>query len=149
VTMSLSSNRLNAIRSKVDAAWLAIWEIKHPPSKRNDASIAWEYWLASFLSSAAEKKRRAVEKEAIKAGVLIDKEKKPEPVGTDRVVYPGDIVNIRLEVREGRTSIDANKMAEYLVSKGVKQKLVEDAMNHAEVKTRPAHVFTATIPVVD
>ena len=141
----LSSSDKNKLVDKVNTAFTNIGKsngTKMPPSTSNTDSYAYDYWVAQQLASLANKRKEQAEKAAVKAGVLIDKEKNPQPEGNKQVVYHGDNVAISLAVSNAATRVDVDKVVSYLIEKGVSIGIIDCAIAHASSKSRPAHVFT-------
>jgi hypothetical protein len=146
--MALSSKVKNKLVDMMNMSFTNIGHttgMKMPKSDNNNEHAAWELFVAQHLLSMATKRKDTAEKDAIAAGVIIDKEKAPKPEGTREVIYNGDVVSISLEVRTGGTRVSVNVMSDYLAEKGVPQKLLMEAMAFATSKSRPAHVFTSML----
>src|SRR5206468_147218 len=71
-----------------------------PKSSSNTEPVAWELWCAHHVLTLANKRKEKAEQAAVKAGVIPDKERNPQPAGTKSVIYNGDVVSIALEVRQ-------------------------------------------------
>ena len=142
--MALSSrvkNRLmDALNTGFDEIGKAIG--KMPRSTSNLAPYAWDYFVACHLASRATKRKEQAEAAAVKAGVLIDKEKNPQPEGFRDIVYYDD-VGITLEVRRASPRVDTDKLIDYLKAAGVKQSILDEGLRLTTRMTKPAHVFTA------
>jgi hypothetical protein len=137
--------------SKTEAMNEAFGAIGHgapvtmPRSKRNQEPLAWELFCAKFLRKAAEAREALAIKAAIKAGVIFDHKLAPEPDGTARVVYEGDVVRIDLKVTTGREGVDHDGFVESLLAAGVAPKLLDKlAVKHATVSAAP-HSFTPSL----
>jgi hypothetical protein len=146
--MALSSRVKNKLIDGINLAFASIGHtagMKMPKSERNDEPAAWELFVAQHVLSLANKRKDNAEKDAIAAGVIIDKEKNPKPEGTREVIYNGDVVSIALEVRTAATRVSVNVLCDYLSEKGVSQKLLMEAMAFATDKSRAAHVFTTML----
>jgi len=85
----------------------------------------------------------------MREGVLPDYEDNPLPPGEYVPIFNGEHVNINLLVRQPSTSVDAKKMADFLLGAGVAQEVLDKAMQHASRPSRPAHVFSSYIKVED
>lgn len=143
--MSLSSRAKNKLIDVINTTFASLGNangMRMPRSGNNLEPLAWDLFVAKHLFSLAEKRKDSAEWAAVKAGLIIDKEKNPKPPGTREVIYNGDIVSISLEVRSGSMRVNAKIMREYLISKSVSQKLIDEAEAAASTATRPAHVFT-------
>ena len=141
----LSSSERNKLTDAVNTKFAAIGKAngtKMPASTSNTDSYAYDLWVAQQLVALANKRKEHAEKEAIKAGVLLDKEKNPQPEGSKQVVYHGDNVAISLAVSNAATRVDVNKVVNYLIEKGVSIGIIDCAIAHASSKSRPAHVFS-------
>lgn len=146
--MALSSRVRNVIVDKVNDGFRAIGrtlaETKLPRSMGNSASpIAYEYWLSGHLASYANKRKEAAERAMVMHKFIPDKEKNPKEEGWKGQVYSDAAVAVNLEVRMSSARVDHKMMAEFLVSKGIRTDLIDEAIEHATKMTRPAHVFTA------
>jgi beta-phosphoglucomutase-like phosphatase (HAD superfamily) len=141
----LSSSDKNKLVDKVNTAFTNIGKsngTKMPPSTSNTDSYAYDYWVAQQLASLANKRKEQAEKAAVKAGVLLDKEKNPQPEGNKQVVYHGDNVAISLAVSNAAERVNVDKFIEALAEAGISDHVVMAAKDKATSKSRPAHVFT-------
>jgi hypothetical protein len=123
--------------------------MRMPKSDDNRESAAWDLFMAHHLVALAAKRKTVAEQAAVKAGVIIDKEKTPRPAGTREVCFSGNAVSVSLEVRNASPRVDTDKMADYLIAHKVSPALVHDAMVTATSLTKPAHVFTTMLVVSD
>jgi hypothetical protein len=144
--MALSSRLKNRLMDAINTSFSTIGHsatTRMPKNTSNKAPYAWEYLISCHLASLANKRKEQAEKAAVKAGVLIDKDKNPQPPGTREVIYNDD-VSITMEVRMPSIRVDVDVMIEYLIEKaGVKETIVYDAEAAATKANKPAHVFTA------
>jgi hypothetical protein len=146
--MALSSKVKNKLVDAINVAFTSIGHaagMQMPRCTGNQAPAAWELWVSQHVLSLATKRKERAEQEAIKAGVIFDKEKEPREGGTRETVFNGECVSVMLEVRGASKRVSADKMADYLVSKGVKQALIDEARIAATSTSRAAHVFTTTL----
>lgn len=120
-----------------------------PASTSNLSPTAWEYFIASHLSSLCSGRTKNAKTEAMKAGVLPDYEDNPLSPGQYEALFNGEHIAIDLTVRQPSVSYDANKIQDYLLGAGVDQDLLTKAMQHASKVSRPAHVFSSRIKVED
>lgn len=142
----LSSSDKNKLVDKVNTAFSNIGKkngTMMPPSDSNLDSYAFDYWIAQQLVALAGKRKEQAEKAAVRAGVLLDKEKDPQPEGSKLVVYNGDHVAISLSVSNSAARVNTDRLVAYLAEHGVDDALLEKAVEHATLKSRPAHVFTS------
>jgi hypothetical protein len=150
--MALSSRVKNKLIDAINLSFASIGHtpgMKMPKSERNDEPAAWELFVAQHVLSLANKRKDNAEKDAIDAGVILDKEKNPKPEGTREVIYNGDVVSIAVEVRKAATRVSVNVLCDYLAGKGVSQKLLMEAMKVATDKSKAAHVFTTMLITSD
>src|SRR5436190_7283082 len=141
----LSSSERNKLTDAVNTKFAAIGKAngtRMPASTSNTDSYAYDLWVAQQLVALANKRKEHAEKEAIKAGVLLDKEKNPQPEGSKQVVYHGDNVAISLAVSNAATRVNVDKVLTYLEGCGISADLLADAKHNASSKSRPAHVFS-------
>jgi predicted lipoprotein len=146
--MALSSRVKNKLTDTVNTCFAKIGAVngtKMPASGNNREPIAYELWLAHQLATLANKRKTRAEAEAVKAGIINDKEKEPKPAGTREVLFNGDVVSVQLEVRQPTTRVDHEKLVDFLVNKGVNLKWLQEAVEHASTETRPAHVFSTML----
>ena len=141
----LSSSERNKLTDAVNTKFADIGKkngTRMPASTSNTDSYAYDLWVAQQLVALANKRKEHAEKAAIKAGVLLDKEKNPQPEGSKQVVYSGDNVAISLAVSNAATRVNVDKLLERLIFAGVNPDIIEDAVANASSKSRPAHVFS-------
>ena len=112
--------------------------VKHEPA-------AWEYHVASHLLRIAETRRKRAHAAAVRAGVIFDHERAPEPVGTNRLVYSGPLVEIGVAVAAPIEGIDHAGFVADLLRAGVKPALVKRLTTKHTTETRPAHKFTSSL----
>jgi hypothetical protein len=92
------STAFNAIGNAGDTAM--------PRCRRNIEAAAWEYFVASLALRIAEARRKKAITGAVTAGVMFDPAETPRPVGTEALVYAGDVVEIGLSVTTATTALD-------------------------------------------
>jgi hypothetical protein len=148
--MSLTTNVRNRIVDALNTAFNAIGVdvlTKMPKAKVRDnkAPIAWEYFVADHIEARARARLAAAKRAAIVAGVIFDHEKFPREPGTNEPIFNGEHVVVWLEVGNGATRVNASKMSEYLIAKGIDAKVVADAYEHASSRTRPPHSFKVSL----
>lgn len=128
---------------KADGSAMPRWKGK--PTMLTAALAAWEYHVASHLLRIAETRRAAAITAAIKAGVLFDHSKAPLPVGTNRIVYAGAIVEITVSVAAGVEGVDHTAFVADLIKAKVDPKLIGRLSNRHKTETRPAHKFVSSL----
>ena len=152
--MSLTTNMRNRLMDNINVAVDAIGvaadtKMPKPKTKSNRGPIAWKYFIAWQVCARAKARLEEAKKEAIQSGVIFDHEKHPRDPGTNEQVYADEFVAVWLTVRNPATRVNADKMAEYLIAKGVDAKLIADAYAEATSKSRPAHEFRVSLIAVD
>lgn len=117
------------------------------PSGRPNAAetAAYEYHVASHLLRIAETRRKRAHAAAVKAGVMFDHEKQPEPVGTERVVYAGQLVEVSVTVAAPIVGLDHLAFVVGLLEAGVKASLVRRLQAKYATETRASHRFTSSL----
>ena len=115
--------------------------MKMPKCESNLAPVAWEYFVAKHVLSLAQKRKDNAEKAAIEAGVIFSSEKTPHEPGRE-MAFNGEIVAIALEVRKGAERVNIDAFVAGLLTRGVKQPIIDGARASATTTSRPAHVFT-------
>lgn len=150
--MALSSRQKNKLVDNINVAFDSVGSsngTRMPKCESNLAPVAYEYWLAQHLASRANKRKEQAEKRAIDAGVLFDKDKHPREPGTRETIYACEIVSVNVEVRNPATRVDVSALLKFLAEKGVNQKLLDVALEQAQTRNKPAHVFTSALVVAN
>jgi hypothetical protein len=120
-----------------------------PQSTSNISPAAWEYAIASHLSSLCSGRVKNAKATAMKEGVLPDYEDNPLPPGEYKPIFDGEHVAIDLTVRQPSKTVDSSKLFDFLLGAGVSEDLLNKGMEHASRVSRPAHVFSSYIKVED
>lgn len=144
--MALSSRMKNKIVDTMNTVFASIGNangMRMPKSEDNRESLAWDFHIAKHVLALAEKRKARAEEALVKAGILPDKEKNPLPAGTREIVFTGDSVSLMVEVRNAGPRVNAEKLLEYLRDHGVKQALLDEAVEQATTYPRPPHMFSA------
>lgn len=139
-TMSINDVFESIGNAKSPAAGTAM-----PRSKLNTEPLAFEVFVAKHLEKIAKARSAKAIKAAIKAGVMFDHEKDPEPDGTARIVYDGDVVRIDLTVGTGRAGFDLEGFVESLLAAKVEPKLLKRLVSKHETVTASPHSFKASL----
>ncbi|HEY3845858.1 MAG TPA: hypothetical protein VGL95_01950 [Acetobacteraceae bacterium] len=116
-----------------------------PRSKKNTEPVAWEYHVASHLLRVAEARKKKAHAAAVKLGVMFDHEKSPLAVGTEALVYAGDVVEIAVSVTTPGTKLDPVELGVALVKAGMKLAVVEKLFTQCTHDQRAPHKFTSTL----
>ena len=109
------------------------------------ALAAWKLHIAGQLRRLAESAWQQALAGAIKTGTIPDAAKAPEPVGTDRIVYTGQSVIIRLVVVKPIVQVDHAAYVADALAAGVDPKLLRRLEKKHTSETRPAHRFTTSL----
>lgn len=107
--------------------------------------LAWEYFTAKLLEGIATARIRKAIKAAIKGGVLFDHKDHPRPIGTNAVIYDGDVICIGLEVGTPGTKLDVDALIPALVKAGLRLERVNALINKHTVENAAPHKFTASL----
>jgi hypothetical protein len=118
---------------------------KMPGCKRNTEPAAWEYHVASHLLRLADARKKKAQAAAIKVGVMFDHEKQPRPIGSESVVYAGDVVDISVSVTTPATKFDLSAFCADLEKSGVKLLLINRLANKHTSENRAPHKFTSSL----
>jgi predicted GNAT family acetyltransferase len=148
----LSSTQRNKIVDSINTMFAKIGNAngsKLPPTKDNQEPIAWELFVAQHLNALAGKRKDQAEKAAVRAEVIVDKEKSPQPEGMSTIEYTGEHVQVMLKVSNAASRVDITKVIEYLLGHGVQADIVRTAIDKATTKNRPAHVFSTVLLTED
>jgi len=114
---------------------------KMPKSTKNNAPIAWEYWLSYRLYKFAQGRFNAACEKAIEADIIFDAKDRQEPVGTYPSFYRDENVFVMLEVKKPGSQVKVAMLLDYLEGKQVPKKLLDEAKKAATVPNRPSHSF--------
>jgi hypothetical protein len=148
----LSTTQRNKIIDSINTMFAKIGNAngsKMPPSDDNQEPIAWELFIAQHLNALAGKRKDQAEKAAVRAEVIVDKEKSPQLEGIATVEYTGEHVQVMLKVSNAASRVDITKVMTYLLAHDVKAELVRAAVAQATTKNRPAHVFSTVLLTED
>jgi hypothetical protein len=116
-----------------------------PRSKQHNEPVAWEYHVASHLKRIAEARREKAAKAAVAAGVMFDPADQPLPIGTNSLVYAGDVVEISVKVTTPSAKFDIKRFVEDLQQAGVSVVLLNRLLAKHTSENRAPHAFTSTI----
>lgn len=119
-----------------------------PKSKSNQEPTAWEYFVATHLARLAEARKRRAQAAAVKAGVLFDPEKEPRPIGTNALVYAGDVVEIAVAVATPGTRLDQEGLVKDLEKAGLALPRINKIINANTLENRAPHKFSSTLATV-
>lgn len=141
----------NAIAAAINAAFADIGvagATAMPKSRKNTEATAWNYHVAAHLVRIAEARKKKALAAAVKLGVMFDHTKAPMPVGTEALVYAGDVVEIAVSVSTPSERLDATALGVALVKAGVKLALVEKLFRQCTNTNGAPHKFTSTLCTV-
>jgi hypothetical protein len=148
--MPLDAARANTKTGAINDAFAAIGTAagngtSMPRSKKNTEPVAWEYHCASHLARIAEARKAKAIAAAVKAGVMFDPAKQPLPVGSNALVYAGEVVEIACTVGTAATRLDAAAFADDLEKAGVKRALIDRLALKHTIENRAPHKFTSSL----
>lgn len=143
----LDTARANAIAASINAdfALIGYGDARMPRSKKATEPAAWEYHVAGHLVRAADARKAAAVKAAIKLGVIFDPAKDAREPGTETLVYAGDVVEIALSVTTPAERLDAVALGVALVNSGMSVKIVEKLFRACTNTSRAPHKFTSNL----
>jgi hypothetical protein len=101
--------------------------------------------VASYLLSAAEKRREAATKAAVAAGVLPDHAKAPLPIGQHPGVYRGEVIEISAAVVAQADKLDGPGLVADLLAANVAPRLVKRLVAKNTRQFNPAHRYAASL----
>lgn len=116
-----------------------------PRSKSNREPIAWELLVSKHLKRLADAREKKAVKEAVKAGVIFDPEKQPLPVGSNAMIYAGDVVEISCEVGTPQVRLDLQGLLPDLEKAGIKPPVLLKLITKHTHDNRAPHKFSATL----
>lgn len=147
--MPFDATRAN---SKTEALTEAFSEIGHAAGTQMPRSVnksteplAWEFFTAKLLETVAAARTKKAIKAAIKGGVLFDHKDDPRPIGTNAVIYDGDVIRINLAVGTPGTRVDIDALIPALVKAGLKLETVNKLVNRCTVENAAPHKFSASL----
>jgi hypothetical protein len=150
--MPLDAPRANTKTLAITNA-LALIGIESPTQmprsgNKNTEPVAWEVFVAKLLEKTAKARTAKAVKAAIAAGVMFDHEDEPCPVGTNKVVYDGDVVRIDLEVGTPGMRLDVKALIPALVKASKKPMTldtVQTLFTQHMVENAAPHKFTPSL----
>lgn len=107
--------------------------------------LAWKVFVAKLLVKRAAAREKVAIKAAIHGGVMFDHHEDPRPIGTNTVVYDGDVVRIDLQVGTPGTRLDVEALIPALVKAGLRLEKVNELLNRCTVENAAPHTFTASL----
>lgn len=138
----------NALTKSINDAFAEIGKSPStamPRSKGNLEPLAWDYFIAAGLASAAEKRKNDAAKACITAGIMFDHKKQPLGEGTHAKVYEGDVVRIKVDVGTPGKRFDADAFRADLEAKGVDRKLLLKLTEKHTLDNAAPHKFVAEL----
>jgi hypothetical protein len=112
---------------------------------RIDERAAWRLYVASTIRAYAEKEYKAALAGAIDAGVAFDSKLHPAAPGTERVVFAGSVVEIRVTVTQPREGVDHDAFVVDLAKAGVKPALLAKLAALHATETAAPHSFKCSL----
>jgi len=117
-----------------------------PSAASNTGAVALRYWLWNRVDGFVKAKCRAIDKEALSAGVLFDHKDNPQAPGTDLEFYRDDHVSIRVEVRTATTRLNINRLKLLLVQSGcISATALDELIDEATTTNAPPHFFRSSL----
>jgi hypothetical protein len=107
--------------------------------------LAWKVFVAKLLVKRAAAREKLAIKEAINGGVMFDHTEDRRPIGTNTVVYDGDVVRIDLQVGTPGTKLDVDALIPALVKAGLRLDRVNELVNKHTIENAAPHMFTASL----
>lgn len=144
----LDTIHANAKTAAFNAAYAAIGnegETKMPRAKGNLEPVAWEYHVSCHLFRIAEARKKKAQSVAIAAGVLFDHEKQPLAVGSNALIYAGDLVEISVSVTTPASKLDMPSLIAALEKAGLKRAVIDKAVAKCTTENRAPHKFVSTL----
>jgi len=144
----LDAPSANAKAAAINESFAAIGgtgDTRMPRAKGNSEPIAWEYHVASHLLRLADARKKKAQAAAVKAGVIFDHEKQPLCVGTNALVYAGEVVEIVVSVTTAATRLDTAGLFDAFEKAGLKRALIDRLVAKFTSDNRPPHKFVSTL----
>lgn len=116
-----------------------------PRSTLNTEPVAWEFHVASHLARIATARKVKAHAAAVKAGVIFDHEKAPLAVGTNKLVYAGEVIEISVAVTSPSEKLDAPAFIADLEKSGIARKLLDKLVAKHTSESRAPHKFTSSL----
>jgi hypothetical protein len=149
--MPLDVAAANTRTQAINEAFPAIGTIgatRMPANGNNREPVAWEYHLASHLLRIAETRRKRAHAATVKNAVMFDHEKAPMAVGTNALVWVGNIVEISVLVAAPIVTVDHAGLVADLLKTRVDLKLIKRLVGKNRVEMCPAHKFISALQPV-
>jgi hypothetical protein len=141
----LTTTEVNRLKADIDKH-VSDMERLLPIVQSNTGEIAVRYWFYNWLEKQVEGKLRRIVQQAIRAGVIFDHKKHPEPPFTERVVYSDDTTEIRLQVNAPGSRIDVDTLMNLLIAgKFIDHTQLTELADKATKVTSPAHKFSSSL----
>jgi hypothetical protein len=144
----LTASAANAKTAAIAQAFAAIGitgDTAMPRSKKNTEPAAWAYHVACQAFRAADAARKKAHAECVRLGILPDHAKAPFPVGTEALVYAGDVVEIAVSVTTASERTDLAQLGVLLVKAGLPLPKVEKAFRAATSTNAAPHAFKTSL----
>jgi len=138
----------NAKAEALNTAFAAIGgggDTRMPPSKKNTEPAAWEFHVAGHLFRLADARKKKAKAAAVKLGVIFDVDKVRKAVGTEALVYAGDVVEIAVSVTSPTTRLDLVALGVDLVKAGIKVDKLERLLRQHTHNNAAPHAFTSSL----
>lgn len=116
-----------------------------PRSKGNLEPLAWEFHVAAHLVRLADARKKKAQAAAVKAGVMFDPEKQPMAIGTNALIYAGEVVEIAVSVTTPATRLDQDGLIAGLEKAGMKREKINALINANTYENRAPHKFVSTL----
>jgi hypothetical protein len=141
--MAMAPGRANSRTDAINDAFAAIGVTSTRATAKDAAAL--EYHWASHLLRIAETRRKKATADAIELGVIFDPIDAPEPVGANRVVFAGSVVEISVAVAAPMQGVDHAAFVADLLKAGVKPALIKRLGAKHAYQSRPAHKFSSSL----
>jgi hypothetical protein len=139
--MPLDTTNRNSTRAEAIAEAFAAITLTPRPKRAADA-VAVEYYVASTLLSAAEKRRDLAKREAVAAKVIPNGGLE---IGTHARIYVGEIVEISANVTPQADKLDGAGLVADLLAAGVRKALLARLVKRHTHEFAPAHRYVASL----
>jgi hypothetical protein len=146
--MPLDTAKANAKTEALNAAFATIGlsgDTVMPRSKDKLEPVAYEYHVASHLNRLADARKKKAQAAAVKSGIMFDPEKQPMAIGTNALIYSGDVIEIAVTVTTPATRLDQAGLVADLEKAGLKIEKINAIVLANTYENRAPHKFLSTL----
>ena len=115
-----------------------------PTTQSNRDPIAWEFFVAQYLTKLAEVRKDKAQRACVASGVLFDHKVSPRPVGT-HIVFEGELLTYVRIVKNPSSRVDVPRLKSALMKQGVKEDIIDKAISASKTLQAAPHTFAGSL----